>query len=151
MMRSVVLSLSTFYLFAITLTATAQEKPTPEQMKVQQVIQQIFESFSDGSIEKMERSVTADVNILEDGEVWTLDTIRLFFQKPRPADFKRINNFEFLKTEVHETMAFVSYYNTAAIHSNNRNVTVKWLESAVLVKEGEAWKIRMLHSTRIQP
>jgi hypothetical protein len=151
MMRSVVLSVSAFLLFVITLTATAQEKPTPEQRKVQQVIHQIFESFSERSIEKMEGSVTTDINILEDGKVWTLDTIRLYFQKRLPADFKRINSFEFLRTEVHQTMGFVSYYNTASIHSNNKDVTVKWLESAVLVKEQEAWKIKMLHSTRIQP
>jgi hypothetical protein len=47
-------------------------------------------------------------------------------------------------------MAFVSYHNTASIRANNKDKVLKWLESAVLVKMGEEWKVKMLHSTKIQ-
>lgn len=138
------------FLFSLSASALfAQLKPTHEQRNVQQVIDKVFEAFSDGSIEKMEQAVTSDVNILEHGEVWTLDSIRFYFNKPRPADFKRINTLEFFQSDVTEKMAFVSYHNTAAIHANNKDRIVRWLESAVLVKEGEVWKVKMLHSTRI--
>jgi hypothetical protein len=139
-----------FFFLLTTITALAQQPLPPEHLKVQQVIHTVFESFSEANIEKMERAVTPDVNILEHGEVWTLDSIRVYFKRPRPADFKRINTLDFFKTEVTEEMAFVSYHNTAAIHANGKDRSVKWLESAVLVKDGALWKVRMLHSTRIQ-
>jgi hypothetical protein len=122
----------------------------PESVSVQKVISDVFEAFSTGSMEAMQQSVTNDVTILEHGEVWTLDSIRFYFSKPRPGDFKRINTLEFFQTEISGRMAFVSYHNTAAIHANNKDRTVKWLESAVLTKDGKSWKVKMLHSTRIQ-
>lgn len=129
----------------------AQQKSTDEQSNVQQVMRNAFESFSTGRIQDFELTATPDVTILERGEVWTLDTIRGFFRRPRPADFKRINTLDFFKTELHDRVAYVCYYNTAAIHSNGKDIIVKWLESGVLVKEGATWKLKMLHSTRLQP
>jgi Domain of unknown function (DUF4440) len=141
------ISLIAFILF-ITSTALAQ-KPA-EQQQVQQVLRVVFEAFSEGSVAKMEEVVTLDVKILETGEVWTLDTIRSYFARPRPADFKRINTLDFFQTEVAGEMAFVSYHNTAAIHANGKDRILKWLESAVLVKQGKSWRVKMLHSTRLK-
>jgi hypothetical protein len=135
------------FVFSITTTAVAQ---LAEQQQVQQVLRQVFEAFSEGSFSKMEQTLTPDVKILETGEVWTLDTIRLYFEKSRPADFKRVNTLDFFQTEVEGKMAFVSYHNTAAIHANGKDRTVKWLESAVLVRQGKSWRVKMLHSTRLK-
>jgi uncharacterized protein (TIGR02246 family) len=127
-------------------TSTAQSGT--KSTEIHQVVRTAFEAFSEGSISKMEEVVTPDVRILEQGEVWTLDTIRTFFTRKRPADYKRVNTLEFFQTEVDENMAFVSYHNRADFHANNKDRTVKWLESAVLVKENGKWRIKMLHSTR---
>lgn len=119
-------------------------------LQPQQVIELMFEAFSDGSMTKMQQAVTSDVKILEDGVVWNLDTIQFYLGKKRPADYKRVNTFDFFQTEVTEKMAFVSYHNRADIHANNKDRTVKWLESAVLVQENNLWKVKMLHSTRLK-
>lgn len=140
----------TFVLILLVNSTMAQQNPTADQKKVQQVIHDVFQAFSDASIAKMEQVVTTDVNILEHGEVWTLDSIRFYFNKPRPSDFKRINTLEFFQTEVTDGMAFVSYWNTADIRANNKDRKVKWLESAVMVMDGGRWKVKMLHSTRVQ-
>jgi ketosteroid isomerase-like protein len=136
------------FILCITITSLAQ-KPT-EQQQVQQVLHLVFDAFSEGSLTKMEQALTPDVKILETGEVWTLDTIRSHFARPRPADFKRINTLDFFQIEVEGNMAFVSYHNTAAIHANGKDRIVKWLESAVLVRKGNSWKVKMLHSTRLE-
>jgi hypothetical protein len=117
--------------------------------KPEDAIRQVFQALSDGSIDKMEQVVTPDVKILEHGVVWTIDTIRHYLSKKRPEDFKRVNTFDFFQTEVSDNMAFVSYHNRADIHANNKDRTVKWLESAVLVKDKNVWKVKMLHSTRL--
>jgi hypothetical protein len=139
-----------FLLLMLSLNSYSQQQPTLEEREVQQVIDVVFEAFSEGSIGKMETAVTPDVNILEHGEVWTFDSIKFYFNKPRPADFKRINTLEFFKTEISGNMAFVSYHNTADIHANDKDRKLKWLESAVLVREGKTWKVKMLHSTRMR-
>jgi Domain of unknown function (DUF4440) len=137
-------------LFILFLTSPALAQKLTEQQQVQQVLRLVFEAFSEGSVSKMEQALTPDVKVLETGEVWTIDTIRLYFEKPRPNDFKRINTLDFFQTEVEGKMAFVSYHNTAAIHANGKDRLVKWLESAVLVKQGKSSKVKMLHSTRLK-
>ena len=137
-------------LFILFVTSPVLAQKLTEQQQVQQVLRLVFEALSEGSVAKMEQALTPDVKILETGEVWTLDTIRLYFEKPRPNDFKRINTLDFFQTEVEGKMAFVSYHNTAAIHANGKDRMVKWLESAVLVKQGKSWKVKMLHSTRLK-
>ena len=138
-----------FLLFLVSTTTLFAQKQT-DQQQVQQILRLVFEAFSEGSVAKMEQALTPDVKILETGEVWTLDTIRSYFARPRPADFKRINTLDFFQTEVEGKMAFVSYHNTAAIHANGKDRMVKWLESAVLVKQGKSWRVKMLHSTRLE-
>lgn len=130
--------------------AIAQPASPTEHQKIHDAIRSCFDAFSDGSIEKLEQGVTTDVSILEDGVVWNLDTLRRFFKRPRPADFKRVNSFDYLQTEADGRMAFVSYYNIADIHANGKDFKVKWLESAVLVRDGDKWRIKMLHSTRVK-
>jgi hypothetical protein len=137
-------------IFVICFTSTALAQIQSEKQQVQQVVNLVFDALSEGNIAKMEQAVTADVTILETGEVWTLDTIRSYFRKPRPADFKRVNTLDFFQTEVQNKMAFVSYYNTADIHANGNNKSIKWLESAVLIKHDKTWKVKMLHSTRLE-
>jgi hypothetical protein len=138
-------------LFGIFFSSSAySQQKTNTVLQPQQVIELVFEALSDGSMTKMEQAVTPDIKILEHGVVWTLDTVRLYLSKKRPADFKRVNTFEFFQTEISDTMAFLSYHNRADIHANNKDRTVKWLESAVLVKENNSWKVKMLHSTRLE-
>jgi hypothetical protein len=142
------------YFFAIFLAAAVPtpnyDQGTNDAVEVQRVIELMFEALSSGSVPQMEQAVTPDVKILEHGVVWTIDTVRSYLSKKRPADFKRINTFDFFQTEIRGTMAFVSYHNRADIHANAKDRTVKWLESAVLVKDKHVWKIKMLHSTRLE-
>lgn len=142
-------TLATSFMFFLSIILLFAQKQ-PQEAQVQQVLHSVFEAFAHGSFAEMEQAVTADVKILENGEVWNLDTISAYFLKPRPADFKRVNNLNFFQTEVGDKMAFVSYYNTAAIHANGKDRTVRWLESAVLIKNGKLWKVKMLHSTRLE-
>ena len=56
-----------------------------------------------------------------------------------------------METEQKGDMAWVSYHNTADLSVQTKKMKVQWLESAVLIKEGQHWKIRLLHSTEIKP
>lgn len=138
----------TVLLFAFIQVCYAQRKD--ETAKPEDAIHKIFEALSEADVDKMEKAVTPDIKILEHGVVWTMDSIRFYMGKKRPADFKRINTFDFFQSEVSDKMAFVSYHNRADIHANNKDRTIRWLESAVLVKDKDGWKVKMLHSTRLE-
>jgi hypothetical protein len=118
---------------------------------VQQVVRNFFDAFSSGKFSDIETCITSDIKVLEGGKVWNGDTLRAILSKPRPADFKRLNMLEFFQTESRSRMAFVSYYNFADIYANGNRRMVQWLESAVLVNEKGVWKIKQLHSTRLEP
>ena len=135
-------------LCTISLGSAQTKLPCPREP--QDAIKLVFDAFSEGNITKMEQAVTPDVKILEHGVVWNLDTIRAYLAKKRPDDFRRVNTFDFFQIEVTDKMAFMSYHNRADIHANNKDRTVKWLESAVLVKENGSWRVKMLHSTRLE-
>lgn len=133
------------------LPAAAQSQPFAEALPVQQAITEVFDGFSALSLEKIMRHCTPDVTILEDGVVWNADSIAAAFMRMKGVDFKRVNSFDFLQTEVRGNTAWTSYYNQADVQANGKARQVRWLESAVLVKEADGWKIKVLHSTVIRP
>jgi ketosteroid isomerase-like protein len=129
---------------------SGQENPNDEQLQVQQVVRDLFEAFSQNDFQQMKSSLTPDVLILEHGVVWNMDTLVSYTRKQRPPDFRRVNAFNFFETEIGRDIAFVSYYNEANITANDSGWHLKWLETAILVKENKRWKIKTLHSTRIE-
>jgi ketosteroid isomerase-like protein len=133
------------------LPAAAQSKPSAEALPVQQAITGVFDGFSALSLEKIMRHCTPDVTILEDGVVWNADSIATAMKRVQGMDFKRVNSFNFLQTEVRGSTAWTSYYNQADMQINGKARQVRWLESAVLVKEAGGWKVKVLHSTVIRP
>ncbi|MBD0254388.1 MAG: nuclear transport factor 2 family protein [Cytophagales bacterium] len=137
-------------LLAALTPAAAQSKPSAEAAPVQQAIIGVFDGFSALSLEKIMRHCTPDVTILEDGVVWNADSIATNFKRMQGVDFKRVNSFDFLQTEVRGNTAWTSYYNQADVQVNGKPRQVRWLESAVLVKETGGWKVKMLHSTVIE-
>ena len=47
--------------------------------------------------------------------------------------------------------AWVSYWNKAEICRGAELRTFVWLESAVMVREDDRWKVQLMHSTRLAP
>ena len=98
----------------------------------------------------MRDEVTADFQLLEDGDVWTIDSLIVVLGKVNKADFSRTNRIDFVKVEQRDNVAWVSYFNYAQIKIGQKEFALKWLESAVLLKNKKRWKISLLHSTRLK-
>jgi len=120
---------------------------TPEKVEVQQVITRFFDALSVANIPQMKAEVSDDFILLENGEIWTIDTLANKISRPKPEGYLRQNFFDFLTTKIDKNRAFVYYKNKAEISSKTRNATIKWLESAILRKEKGRWRIELLHST----
>lgn len=53
------------------------------------------------------------------------------------------------KVEVSCSTALVTYINTGSLTEASATRALSWLESATLIHDGQRWRIRFFHSTRI--
>jgi hypothetical protein len=120
---------------------------TSEKAEVQQVITRFFDALSVSNIPLMKAEVSDDFILLENGEIWTIDTLANKISRPKPEGYLRQNSFDFLMTKIDKNRANVYYKNKAEISSKTRTATIKWLESAILRKEKGRWRMEFMHST----
>ncbi|HLO36946.1 MAG TPA: nuclear transport factor 2 family protein [Lacibacter sp.] len=128
---------------------TSAQTTNSEQVTVQQTIQNLFTALSNRDSAGLRLHSTADVHFYEYGEVWTIDTLIKKVMYVKPADYKRTNSFEFVETTIDGNTAWVTYYLQSEITRNGKKEIVKWMETVVLVKQKEQWKIQLLHSSLI--
>jgi ketosteroid isomerase-like protein len=117
---------------------------------VQETINTFFKAFSEGDFKYIKRTSTVDFLLLEQGMIWNLDTLQNKLAKPKPAGYSRKNRFEFFETRITGKRAWVGYHNYADFETAAGKRKIHWLESAVLVKEKNSWKLEMMHSTIVQ-
>ncbi len=130
-------------LFSIT-TATAADHPAFQPVK------ELFAAMSKQDGKAMQETATADFQLLEHGEDWTMQRLIEAVQ-PKGKPYVRKNFFNQIRAREIGNVAWVSYWNKAEIQSEGGTRIIVWLESAVVVKEGDRWKIQLLHSTRVDP
>lgn len=122
----------------------------PKKNDVEAVIAGFFNGLSLLDADTLKHFTTSDFQLLEDGEVWNMDTLLNKVMPMKNAGIKRENKFEFITTEFNGNMAWTSYRNTAEFSIGDKKQTIRWLESAVLSRIKGQWKIQMLHSTVIK-
>jgi len=126
----------------------AQVKLSGDQLQVQKTLTDMFQAIADKDTATLKLYCTTDIMLLENGQLWNLDTLVQKVFQSRAKDFKRVNTLGFIETKVNGNFAWISYNNQAEIIKDGQHITfVKWLETTILVKEGNNWKVRVLHST----
>lgn len=139
--------------FFLSRSVSAQPgSPAKHIQAVQHVVREVFEALAALDAEKVKSLCTADMMILESGQVWNFDSLvlRINTRKAKAADFKRVNQLDFIETKMEGDAAWVSYFNKASISFGGKTTHVRWLETVVLRKEQEVWKIALLHSTELE-
>jgi len=95
---------------------------------------------------------TEDFIILENGEVWDNDRIRVYIrgQLQRENRPLRKNRMEYISIEKYGSSIQLAYHNFAEfVRADTLVAKRQWLESALAVKTPEGWKLKMMHSTRV--
>lgn len=135
-----------FLLFPVASPLFAQK----DKAAIEATIVKFFDGLTDVDTAKLNATTTADFLLLEVGEVWNMDTLVHKIAPSKNSGRKRVNSFQFIKTDQKNDVAWVSYFNTAEISMGERKQDIRWLESAVLIRQGKSWKIQLLHSTRMR-
>ena len=126
---------------------SAQSSFSSQETAANQTVVDFFEALSSADTSRIRSLTTADFILLENGEVWTIQMLINYMRGINLNDFKRINNLEFIDTDIKGKAAWTAYHNSASITTKGQTTDIHWLESAFLQKQRGAWKIRMLHST----
>lgn len=129
----------------------AQQSTTNNRQAVQQTVVKLFDALSNRDSVSLKTYSAPDITLYEYGQVWNIDTLIMkAITQNQSADFKRTNSFEFINTTVDKTTAWVTYRLQSVITRDSKQVTVQWLETVVLVKVKNQWKVKHLHSTLIK-
>ena len=142
-MKKVLFGLLVFFV----VSAQAQN---PEQTKVNQSLIKLFDALAALDMNGIKEFSTKDLTILESGAIWNLDTLSRKVDQLKAVNFSRTNHLDFVQTEIKGAIAWSVYYNSADMIIDGIEVHRKWLESAMLIKEGKVWKVKLLHSTTLR-
>lgn len=123
-------------------TAHAEDHPAFQPVK------ELFAAMSKHDGEAMRETATKDFQLLEHGEDWSMQKLVDAVQ-PKGKPYERLNFFKQIRARQKGDVAWVSYWNKAEIRREGKLRTLVWLESAVVVKERDRWKVQLMHSTRL--
>lgn len=122
-----------------------------QEQEAQQTVKSLFAALSNRDAKGVRSVCTQDVKFYEYGEAWPADTlIHKAITKNTAADFKRINTLDFVSTTIQDHVAWTTYNLHSDVTSKGKNFSIHWLETTVLVRETEGWKVKVLHSTLIK-
>lgn len=141
------------FLLTILLTSnlSAQQHFTKSELEAQQAVVNMFEALSNRDSVGLTLACTNDITLYEYGQIWNLDTlIKKTITTNTSVDFKRANRFEFLSTTTDKNTAALTYRLYSNITKDGQQVSVEWLETVVLTREQNRWKVKHLHSTLIK-
>ena len=108
----------------------------------------IFSGLSYSDKELIKSVTTTDFLLLEMGEVWDRDFL---LPLVKPDGGKRNNYFGVISVSKFDGVALINYWNKATIVKDDAESSLAWLESVVAVETKTGWKLKQMHSTRIDP
>ena len=114
---------------------------------LKKVLFDYFDGIKNVDTAKMSNVSTADILIYEEGKEYNNDSVFRDMRRliPYKVDFK----FENIKVFVDKKSGFMSYYENANfVVRDTIKFNLRFLGSAAFRKEGEAWKMCLLHSTQ---
>jgi ketosteroid isomerase-like protein len=123
-----------------------------ETQNVEKALRDFFTAISEFNYQGLRDVCTSDYQLLEDGLVWNADSL-IKAIKSFEGEAKIVYNFEDIKTKIIGQIAWMSYRNEAVMTNTKTGEAdnLKWVESAVFEKDGNRWKMALLHSTSIKP
>jgi ketosteroid isomerase-like protein len=99
--------------------------------------------------EKYRAMLTDDYLLLENGEIF--DAAGDIALMPRAEDeYKRTDAFDFRSVKINGEFAYAIYFLKSEMNDRkNGKRNREWLESVILRRSGNTWRVALLHSTRI--
>lgn len=133
--------------------ARSQAEPGGEAMAAEAAVRSFFDAIEELDFDALEETATPDFELVEDTLILDMAGF-LEFVRPYSdagATFRyRLTDFN---TDVRGPVAWVRYRNRGIMEMGGQERRFDWIESAVLERSGDGWKIDRLQSApvRIEP
>jgi ketosteroid isomerase-like protein len=137
---------------AMALVATAcvpNGKSSDDAAAVQQAIKDNYAAYSGFDEQKYRAMLADDYLLLENGELIDREGDVAMMAKTGTG-YRRTDEFDFRSVKIDGDFAYAVYFLKSGIHDDIKGTrTREWLESAILRRSEGAWRLALLHSTRI--
>ena len=121
-----------------------------DEAVVKRIIQDSYDIFYMKMDQKKYRSMlTDDYRLLENGEIFDAKGDISFMPKPED-NYRRTDTFDFRSVKIQGDFAYTVYFLKSDITDKKKgHRAVDFLESTILRRNGNNWRIALLHSTRL--
>ncbi len=137
---------------AVALVATAcmpNGKSSDDAAAVQQAIKDTYAAYSGFDEQKYRAMLVDEYLLLENGELIDREGDVTSMAKPGTG-YRRTDDFDFRSVTIDGDFAYAVYFLKSAIHDDIKGARQReWLESAILRRSEGAWRMALLHSTRV--
>lgn len=128
--------------------AAAEHSRASDADQVTEAIRSMFAAMAAGDVAKF-RDVTApDFYAFDVGKRFTRDALMDLITTAQAAGKVYVWTVKEPEVHIDGKIAWITYVNRGSITDASGTKDVTWLESAVLRKEKDMWRIHFFHSTR---
>ena len=152
-MKAILRSSSVLALMAVLCVAARAESSTAvsEQERVIKTVRQMFVALAHDDIAQFRSVTTPDFYAFDVGKRYAGDGLMELIRKLHAAGTIFVWEVTAPKAYVDGQTAWMTWVNRGSIEDAEGKKELSWLESAVLRKSEDAWRIHFLHSTRAVP
>ena len=143
-MKKIILALLIISLFTLKVLAGDDEEAVKQAIK-----NDYYLFFVKMDKDEYRSILTEDYLLLENGELFDADGDIALMPNP-DSGYERTDTFDFRYIKIEGDLAYAVYFLKADIADKvNGAIHKEWLESIILKRSGDDWKIALLHSTKI--
>jgi hypothetical protein len=149
---TLVAALSVSLLFAPQLASAASHPcplTQPDSAAVVTAMQTMFAAASADDLVKFHTVAAPGFYAYDNGKRFDGDTLMQFIKSAHAAGKAYVWSVNDPHVDGDCGTAWITYTNRGSVTDARGKQDLTWLESAVLQKQGGAWRIRFLHSTRV--
>jgi ketosteroid isomerase-like protein len=131
-------------------TASAQQKSlTANQSQIVDTVSAMFTALRTDDVAKFNSVIAPGFYIFDAGTRFNGETLIALIKSVHAAGKRYEWNVTEPDVHISGDTAWIAYVNKGSVTDASGITNQKWLESAVLQKQGGSWKIVFMHSTRV--
>jgi lactoylglutathione lyase len=120
-----------------------------DSAKIIHLLKDDYATMKNWDVQKHIANCTPDYLLIEGGEIWTLEREIKNYESNANEVIDRKDYFDIKTVKVFGDVAYDVHTLKSVFTKNNVSRTVVWNESVTFRKVNGAWKIALIHSTRI--
>ena len=139
---------SAIFILLLNASCVTVAQDAKDSIAIVQLLKADYKALGENDVESRKRNCTADYQLIEDGELWTLEKEIDFMLSRKGQSLSRADTFHIYSLQVKGDMAYAVYDLRSSITRAGNTRYYHWIESAVFLRSGRDWKIRLIHSTK---